>query len=71
MIATKGQSVRLDPLVSWHDSLSGPAPTAKVLSVIETDGEPGTRRVHLDRSLAGERWWIESSLEAAPAPSGA
>lgn len=38
---------------------------AKVLSVIEMDGEPGTRRVQLDRRLAGERHWLESDLEAA------
>jgi hypothetical protein len=63
MTCTKNQIVTLT-----NAALEGRADhvgRAKVLSVIEMDGEPGFRRVHLDRALAGSRWHLESDLEAA------
>lgn len=67
MICSKGQTVQLTITALLLSECSpdnyGPDRHARVQSVVESDGNPGERRVQLDRRLAGERWWVEDDLE--------
>ncbi len=64
MIATKGQLVTLTNAAMDATGLDY-AGRAKIVSLVYLDQPEGERGVQLDRELAGSRWWMEQSLQAA------